>query len=113
MKKYSFLYNHQLSPRHRQTPWVPTETQQCALVLHGQKNGPYGALPKLQIKEEDSATSAGELQRNTFNLHIFVMCCKISATTFTFIGVNKNFICIWGRKAPIYIMSCCQLSVLW
>lgn len=51
------------------------------VVLHGQKNGPYGALPK--IKEEDSVTSAAELQRSTFNLHIFLLCCKISATTVT------------------------------
>lgn len=46
-------------------------------MLHGQKNG---ALLKLQMKEEDSVTSDGELQRSTFNLHIFVLCCKISAT---------------------------------
>lgn len=81
MKKYSFLYNQQLSARHRH--YGPLKRPSSALwwfrtnlaMLHGQNNGLYGALPKL--------TSAEELQRSTFNLHVFVLCCKISATTFT------------------------------
>lgn len=86
------------------------------VVLHGQKNGLYSAPPKFQIFiwkssfEEDSVTPAGELQRNTFNLHIFVMCCKISATFILLEWIE--ILSVFGDE-PIHIMSCSKLLVLW
>lgn len=80
------------------------------MVLHGQKNGPSGALPIIQIREEDSVTSAGELQRSTFNLHIFVLCCKIPATTFTLSEWIKN-VSVFGEEKQQY--TPCLAAMCW
>lgn len=80
------------------------------VVLHGQKNGPYGALLKLQMEEKDSVTSAGELQRNMFDLHIFVMCCKISAMIFTLLEWVK-ILSVFGDKRHQY--TTCLVASCW
>lgn len=78
-------------------------------VLYGQKNGPYGALPKLchlcwGITKEhiQSAYMCTVLQNFCYNIY--------------FVGVNKNCICIWGWKSTNthYVWyTCCKLLVLW